>query len=162
MNKTAVNRVLDFLLWISFCLMAATGALLAFRLPPGSRGGGGLSVWGWTRHDWGDLHTWNSYVFLGLILLHLILHARWLWSVAGGRVKSLFLAGLIGGAAMVGAVWMLPVEKGSGHGNGSERHEKVEVSASGDREESGLSGLKRQRHGARVRGDERIPEGDDL
>ena len=55
------------LLWLVFCAMAGTGLLLAFRLPPGFRGGAGLAVMGWTRHQWGDLHTWLSYAFLGLI-----------------------------------------------------------------------------------------------
>lgn len=54
--------------------MVTTGCLLAYRLPPGRRGGGGLTAWGWSRHDWGDLHLWNSYVFISLnIIAHAIL-----------------------------------------------------------------------------------------
>ena len=120
MNQTQINRILNLLLWLSFCLLVATGCLLAFRLPPGSQGGGGLTAWTWSRHDWGDLHRWNSYLFLALIMLHLVLHWRWLWCVAGGRFKALLLAGLIGGALMVAAVWLIPIERGpdSEHGRG--------------------------------------------
>ena len=122
MSQTQINRVLNLLLWLSFCLMVATGCLLAFRLPPGSQGGGGLTAWTWSRHDWGDLHRWNSYLFLALIMLHLALHWRWLWSVAGGRFKAFLLAGLIGGALTVAAVWLIPVERSSAgeHGRGQE------------------------------------------
>jgi len=39
MWKLWTNRILDFLLWIGFCLMLATGFIIRYRLPPGSRGG---------------------------------------------------------------------------------------------------------------------------
>lgn len=124
MNTRQIDRILIFILWLSLCIMAATGFLLAFRLPPGSRGGVGLTAWGWSRHEWGDLHMWNSYVFLALSLLHLAIHWRWFWYVASGRLKVFFLAGLIGGLIAVAAVLMIPVkrdpgnEHGRGHGQG--------------------------------------------
>ena len=122
-TKAQMDRILNFLLWLSLCLMAATGCLLAYRLPPGSRGGGGLTAWGWSRHDWGDLHLWNSYVFLVLVILHLALHWRWMWHVAGGRFRILFLAGLIGGALVVPSAWLIPVKRDAkgGHGRGAEQ-----------------------------------------
>lgn len=106
--------------------MAATGFLLAFRLPPGSRGGGGLTAWGWSRHEWGDLHTWNSYVFLALSLLHLAIHWRWFLYIASGRYRTFFLAGLIGGLLAVGAVLIIPVKHGMGqeHGRGQGQGER--------------------------------------
>lgn len=113
MSKRQIDLIVNSLLWLSLCLMAATGCLLTYRLPPGSRGGAGLTVWGWSRHDWADLHMWNGYLFLVLIILHLALHWRWLWHVAGGRVKVMFLAGLIGGALAVAAVWLIPVHHDS-------------------------------------------------
>ena len=98
--------------------MAATGCMLAYRLPPGSRGGGGLTAWGWSRHEWGDLHMWNSYVFLALSLLHLALHWRWFWQVGFGRFRFLFLAGLISGGLAVATVWIVPVKRDPGHEHG--------------------------------------------
>jgi len=83
--RTVLPRILNFLLWISFCAMAGTGLLLAFRMPPGSRGGRGLEALGLGRHEWGDLHTWISYVFMATILLHLALHWRWLWQIAARK-----------------------------------------------------------------------------
>ncbi len=120
MNTRQIDRILIFFLWLSLCIMAATGFLLAFRLPPGSRGGGGLTAWGWSRHEWGDLHMWNSYVFLALSLLHLAIHWRWFWYVASGRLKVFFLAGMIGGLIAVAAVLIIPVKRdpGNEHGRG--------------------------------------------
>ncbi len=65
--------------------MAGTGLLMAFRLPQGSRGGRGLEAFGLGRHEWADLHTWNSYVFGCAILLHLAMHWRWLWQIAARK-----------------------------------------------------------------------------
>lgn len=125
MNKLAWNRVIDFLLWISICLMIATGFILRYRLPPGSRGGRGLSIWGWTRHDWGDLHTWISFAVIGLVIVHLMLHWRWLWYAAWPRLKWPVLVGLLAGLILIAAVWAIPVERpfdrepeGRGQGRG--------------------------------------------
>jgi hypothetical protein len=120
MNTRKIDRIVIVFLWLSLCLMVATGFLLAYRLPPGSRGGGGLMAWGWSRHEWGDLHMWNSYVFLGLSLFHLAIHWRWFSYMASSRFKFLILAGLIGGMLAVASVWIIPVKRDPGqeHGRG--------------------------------------------
>ena len=84
-RRTVLPRILNFLLWLSFCAMSGTGLLLAFRLPPGSQGGQGLTALGWDRHEWGNVHTWISYFFMAAILLHLALHWRWLWQIAARK-----------------------------------------------------------------------------
>jgi len=120
--KTALNRILDFLLWITLSLMLATGFILRYRLPPGSRGGRGLSIWDWSRHDWGDLHTWLAYTVCALVVLHLALHWRWLWFTAMPRLKWPVLAGLLAGVALAASAWFLPVERG-----GADEHEGAGV-----------------------------------
>lgn len=80
-----IFRWLNLALWLAFCALTGTGLLLAFRLPPGSRGGRGLEAWGMGRHEWGDIHTWLSYIFIGLLILHVALHWRWLWQIAARR-----------------------------------------------------------------------------
>lgn len=94
-------RVLNFVLWMSFCVMTGTGLLLAFRLPPGSRGGRGLEAFGWGRHEWGDIHTWVSYLFMATILLHLGLHWRWFWQVAAHKRSWPIVAGIGLGLAVL-------------------------------------------------------------
>lgn len=130
--KLWFNRIVDFLLWIGICLMLSTGFILRYRLPPSSRGGRGLSIWDWGRHDWGDLHTWLAYTVCALVVIHLILHWRWLWSTAFPRWKWPMLAGLLAGVLLALAAWVLPVERsdddegrsGQGRGQGWGRNER--------------------------------------
>lgn len=114
--KTALNRILNLLLWLSFSALAGTGFLLAFRLPPGSRGGAGLGALGLDRHAWGDWHTGISYGFLALILIHLAVHWRWLWQAAA-RKRSWPLALGVGAGVLVFLLLALqPVSPSGEHG----------------------------------------------
>ena len=117
--KALIRRVLNLLLYLSFCMMTGTGLLMAFRLIPGNRGGRGLTVLGWTRHEWGDLHTWVAYAFITLIVLHMVINWAWLTKVAGnGRLWPL-LMGLAVGISIIAALLILPVqERGRGRGRG--------------------------------------------
>ncbi|GAA5482797.1 DUF4405 domain-containing protein [Haloferula sargassicola] len=117
--RTLVPRICNGLIWLVFCALAGTGLLISFRLPPGSRGGRGLSALGWGRHDWGDLHAWLSYGFLVLVVAHLALHWRWFWQIAARKRLWPILLGIGAGIALILATVMLPVEKdGRGEGPG--------------------------------------------
>ena len=126
LSRSVVPRALNALMWLVFCGMAGTGLLLAFRLPPGSLGGAGLTAMGWGRHDWGDVHTWLSYVFLALIAAHLALHWRWLWQVAARKHAWPLVVGI--GAGLVLMMWLAlqPVEKRGGRGDGGGKDRAVE------------------------------------
>ncbi len=102
--------------------MAGTGLLLAFRMPPGSRGGQGLSAWGMSRHEWGDIHTWLSYGFLALILIHLALHWRWFWQVAARKKGWPLLLGFGAGLVLMALLVLQPVEKRGGHAEHGSEH----------------------------------------
>jgi hypothetical protein len=116
--RTWIPRVCNAMLWLVFCALSGTGLLLAFRLPPGSRGGRGLSAMGWDRHEWGDLHTWISYAFLALILLHMALHWRWFWQVAARRRSWPLLAGIGLGILLALLIFFQPVSQGEDHEEG--------------------------------------------
>jgi hypothetical protein len=125
-GRSTLPRILNALLWLVFCAMSGTGLLLALRLPPGSRGGAGLSALGLSRHEWGDVHMWLSFAFIALILAHLLLHWRWLWQVAARKRRWPLLLGFGIGAALLLALALQPVEKHGGgehtprHGTGNE------------------------------------------
>jgi hypothetical protein len=103
MKRTTWNFVLDSLSLVNLLLLAATGAVMRWVLPPGSggghghgfRGGRGLGpggeqvqqLLGLGRHDWGDIHFILALVFLGLILAHLVLH--WTWIKTCGKTLLL-------------------------------------------------------------------------
>lgn len=63
------------------------------------------------RHTWGDLHTWISYGFIVLILVHLILHWRWLWQFASKRRFFPIAAGLAAGIVLLVVIPLLPLDK---------------------------------------------------
>ena len=47
----AINFVIDLISLLVLLALAATGLLLKYVLPPGSRGGRGLRLWGMDRHE---------------------------------------------------------------------------------------------------------------
>jgi phosphotransferase system glucose/maltose/N-acetylglucosamine-specific IIC component len=92
MQRQIPNFVIDTAALLVMLAMLATGFLLKWVLPPGSRGGQGLQLWGMTRHDWGDVHFWLAVALLVLALVHVALHwawvcalvARWLGGASSG------------------------------------------------------------------------------
>ncbi len=106
-----IPRFANLSLWFLLCGMGGQGFLLAYRLPPGSRGGHGLSALGMSRHEWGDVHQWVSIAFLILVLVHMALHWRWFWQIASRKRAWPLLAGLIAGLVLAVGIFLLPVER---------------------------------------------------
>jgi hypothetical protein len=99
MKRPAVNALLDAAAFVAIALLIGTGLLMEFRLPPGAgelhAWGGGrhaaarevLTVWGWTRHEWGEIHLWIAYTFMAVMAAHLLLHWKWIvCTVSGNKV----------------------------------------------------------------------------
>ncbi|MDX5375607.1 MAG: DUF4405 domain-containing protein [Gammaproteobacteria bacterium] len=82
MKKPRINFLVDLAAFAAFVFMAATGVLLVYTLPPGS--GRWATVWGLSRHQWGDVHLWLAVIFLAIVALHVVLHWRWLASMMKG------------------------------------------------------------------------------
>ena len=112
--KTQLNRLLNLVLYLACCACVGTGFLLAFRLPPGSRGGHGLQVWGLDRHEWGDIHFVLALIIVVLTAVHLALHGRWLIRVAARNHPWRLVTGLGIGLLMVGLSMLVPVESSTG------------------------------------------------
>jgi hypothetical protein len=77
------NLLIDLIAAALMVGMVATGYILRFPLPPGSNKY--LSLWGLTRHQWGEVHFWISLALFGVIFLHITLH--WQWVVVSVRRK---------------------------------------------------------------------------
>lgn len=83
MSTPKRNLIVDALGLAVFVLLAVTGLILRWSLPPGS---GRLSaphgpvrvLWGLDRHQWGEIHFWISVAFLAVLALHLALHWKWI------------------------------------------------------------------------------------
>lgn len=123
--KNTPLKIINYLLFLFGSFMVGTGLLLAFRLPPGSRGGRGLSLLGMSRHEWGDWHLWVSYAVIVLTILHLVYNRAWLEKIASARKTWRLVVGLGLGIALVAAFWLVPVEKsgnGESHDHDQEEH----------------------------------------
>jgi len=102
MRRTTLNFVVDAVGFVNLLLLAVTGVILKWVLPPAPGGGGGGHGYGFRggrgsgpgteqarqwlglgRHDWGDVHFLLALAFVLVILVHLVLH--WTWIKTCGR-----------------------------------------------------------------------------
>ena len=86
MKRPAQNFIVDVFSFVALVLLTTTGVLMAYIIPPGT--GHGLTVWGLGRHDWGSIHLWIAFAFLGLLVIHLVLHWKWIVCMVKGRARS--------------------------------------------------------------------------
>jgi hypothetical protein len=90
MRRGIQNAVVDTLLLIVFVPSLVSALVLFFVLPSGGRGAGTfLSV---QRSTWATVHDYTGLLFIALLVLHLVLHYRYLrhldWHLAGPRGTS--------------------------------------------------------------------------
>jgi len=90
-NKLKINLVIDVIMFLNLLAMAGIGFLLKYVLLPGFKrnmvygSDVELYFWNMTRHDWGYIHLILGFLFLVLLLLHIILH----WSNITGIFKRM-------------------------------------------------------------------------
>jgi hypothetical protein len=86
-EKSKLNFVVDALMFVCMMALAGIGFLMKFDLIPGKERwllygrNVELSWLGLDRHEWGTIHLVIGYILLGLLLLHIILHLRWLFNI---------------------------------------------------------------------------------
>lgn len=85
-KRSNINFIVDALAFSAFIFLTSTGVLLHFLLPPGS--GAQKSIWGFTRHQWGDVHLTIAFTLVGIVVLHLLLHWKWIAAIIRGRVTQ--------------------------------------------------------------------------
>lgn len=116
-KRITLNRLTDTLAFVGFVLVAATGFVLYFLLPPGSgrlQGSGSgwralerpvTLLWGLTRHTWGTVHFWIALGLMFVLALHLVLHWRWIVCAVRGQPRqgsgSRVALGVVGLAAIL-------------------------------------------------------------
>jgi hypothetical protein len=100
MQRTTLNRLVDTLAFVGFVLVATTGVVLRYLLPPGSgrpqgRGIGHQAaeravtrLWGLTRHAWGEVHVWIACGLMIVLAIHLMLHWRWIVCAVRDRPRQ--------------------------------------------------------------------------
>ncbi len=92
MKRPSLNFVVDLLGFINLLCLAFTGYVMMYIMPHGSGGGQGRQFRGGTggdhqqikeffsqtRHQWSDIHFYVAISFLILMLIHIILHWKWI------------------------------------------------------------------------------------
>ncbi|WP_305907451.1 DUF4405 domain-containing protein [Methylomarinum sp. Ch1-1] len=122
MKQSILIKVVDLCSFIALTLIVSTGTLLEFTLPARS---GRSSVWGLTRHQWGDVHWYVSIFFLLMMSLHLLTHLKYIKQVVLGHASSerkyrvgIGLVGMIALIVILLAPVLSPVEEGQRGGRG--------------------------------------------
>jgi len=81
-NKARINYYVDIIIGISFIVVALSGVILFFAGSGGYQGGRNpryaQEVLGVSRLLWKDLHNWGGIAMTGGVLLHLVLHWKWI------------------------------------------------------------------------------------
>lgn len=83
-NKTMLNFWIDAISLINLLLLMATGSVLKYVLPHGSRACSrekSLLLANMTRHEWGDIHFLLALLFSVLMIWHIVRHWDWIKSV---------------------------------------------------------------------------------
>jgi hypothetical protein len=83
LRKATSNYFLAVFMFLLGLLEAASGFVLWLVLPRGSgyMGGRGLASEAtllWTRDAWLDLHIWVAVALVIIVVIHLVLHWRWI------------------------------------------------------------------------------------
>ncbi|MBL7112525.1 MAG: DUF4405 domain-containing protein [Bacteroidales bacterium] len=81
--KHKLNIIIDTVAFIEFVFISTTGLLVKYTLPAGS--GHYATIWGLDRHEWGNLHFWVCIAFLATLMIHLILHWKWIFFRLRGK-----------------------------------------------------------------------------
>jgi len=85
MRKSRRNYIVDLIIFLLALFEVASGFVLWLVLPRGrgymgGRGEGLVTeaTFLWSRDTWLDLHNWVAVALLVIVVLHLILHWRWI------------------------------------------------------------------------------------
>lgn len=86
MKRSLINLTVDLLAAVSLLLMVVTGYILRFPLPPTTNRK--FELWGMSRHEWGTIHAWAGSGLMAVLLIHLILHWDWIFSMIRRRFTN--------------------------------------------------------------------------
>lgn len=138
-TRTSTNFWLDVISLVVMVGLAGTGGLIHFVLPAGS--GHFYELFGWNRHDIGQVHFYLATAAVGLLALHVLLHWSWVCCVVGKavgrgtpsrRAQTTWGLVLLLGIAifLIGGLWgaSIMVQKTAPEGGGRGRGAQLEDS----------------------------------
>ncbi|MFW6108507.1 MAG: DUF4405 domain-containing protein [bacterium] len=136
MSKHRLHLVVNVVSYVVLAALVGTGLIMAYRLPPGTggrhSGEPALTLLGRSRHEWGDVHWALAIAFIALMVLHVVLHWKWVTNAFGalagarkpkgpgagtGGTVLLVVLGLVAGA-VIAAPLLIGVEREESVGRG--------------------------------------------
>ncbi len=87
-----VNLAINAILALCFMLAAISG--LYFFFEPAKR------TWLFTATTWDLIHTWSGVTVIGIAILHLAIHWRWVVNVTTRMIKAMWMSGQSGKQAL--------------------------------------------------------------
>jgi len=115
MKRSTLNYLVELSALLILLGLVWTGLLMYRVLPPGSRGGRGLRLWGMDRHQFGDIHLYLAITLIVLLTLHVWLHWRWVYETsrrlgrAGPAAPSKRSSRVLGGLVLLIVLVLLVV-----------------------------------------------------
>jgi len=82
MKRNTLNFWIDLLTFLIMWMLTVTGLLIHYVLPDGQGRGRSWFLWGWNRHDYGDLHFYLALSLIVLCVIHVWLHWGWVCHTA--------------------------------------------------------------------------------
>jgi hypothetical protein len=113
MKKSNLNFLIDAIMFMILLTIAGLGFLMKYVLIPGEQRwvkygeNVDLSFWGLDRHQWGSVHTVLGYIFLGLLVLHILLHWKWIVVIYHRLVDNTVLRYALGGTFVLASLILL-------------------------------------------------------
>lgn len=94
MKKTTINFIIDGLMFICMAAITGIGFLIKYTLVSGQERrikydeNVELYLFGLNRHEWGSIHLIIGFILLGLLVLHIILHWKFITCVYNRMFKK--------------------------------------------------------------------------
>lgn len=86
-TKTDVNFWLDVVLAALFVLLGWVSTVLYYAFPPGPLADG-WTLWGWSYQQWASLQFTTLCAMAAAVVLHVMLHWTWVYSVAIAKFRK--------------------------------------------------------------------------
>ncbi|MEM5812847.1 MAG: DUF4405 domain-containing protein [Candidatus Aenigmatarchaeota archaeon] len=84
MEKEKINYLIDVLMIIALIVVATSGIILYFR----DIGFRGESFFWIRRHEIRDVHNYFGFIFIILMITHIVIHFRWIVNMSKKMFKN--------------------------------------------------------------------------
>lgn len=92
LNKAKLNFFVDAIILVAFIAVALASVILVAMPHEGFRGGRNPAYYETvlflTRSDWNDIHVWAGLALMVGIVVHVVLHWRWIVRMLRGFVRG--------------------------------------------------------------------------